>query len=203
MSKRPFRPGARRLAIVTALCGWAVLALQLSLLVDEMGMGEGLWRYLSFFTLLTNIGVAVVASAMAMGKGGWLAGPRARLVMAVAIAFVGIVYWIALAPLYDPQGWALVADIGLHTTQPLLFVATWYAAREGSLTTRDAAAAMGWPIAYAAYGLARGAVDGWYPYWFLDPSQQGWGGTAASIALLSVAFFVLASVFVWLDRRAA
>lgn len=199
---RPAKP-ARAVAAVTALCGWAVLELQLLLLVEEMGLAAGVWRYLSFFTLLTNLGVALVATGVALGLRGWLTGARARLVMAVGIAFVGIVYWVALAPLYDPQGWSLVSDIGLHTVQPILFVATWFLARDGSLSARDAAATIAWPLAYTAYGLARGAADGWYPYWFLDPSQQGWGGTAASIALLSAAFLVLASLFVIVDRRAA
>lgn len=186
---------------VTAIAGWAFLLLQLILLVPEMGIAGGLWRFIGFFTILTNIAVAVVATAMALGQRNWLTSARVRLAVAVAISFVGIAYWLLLASLWKPQGWALVADIGLHTVQPLLFAATWYAARDGSLNKRDAAAAMAWPVAYCVYALARGAVDGWYAYWFLNPVEQGWPGALASIALLSSAFFVLALLFVAVDRR--
>lgn len=191
----------RTIAAFTAIAGWAVLLLQLLLLVPEMGIVGGLWRFAGFFTILTNIAVAAVATAMALGKRNWLTSARVRLAMAVAIAFVGIAYWLLLASLWDPQGWALVADVGLHTVQPLLFAATWYAARDGSLDKRDAAAAMAWPVGYCVYALARGAADGWYAYWFLDPVEQGWPVALASIALLSAAFFVLALLFVAIDRR--
>ncbi|NNC47131.1 MAG: Pr6Pr family membrane protein [Sphingomonas sp.] len=191
----------RKIAAVTAIAGWAVLLLRLWLMVPEMGIAGGLWRFVGFFTILTNIAVAVVATAMAVGREGWLTSARVRLAMAVGIAFVGIAYWVLLASLWDPQGWVLVADVGLHTTQPLFFVATWFAARDGSLGVRDAAWAMAWPIGYCAYALARGAVDGWYAYWFLNPIEQGWPGALASIAGLSAAFFLLALLFVALDRR--
>lgn len=193
----------RKLSAVTAVAGWAVLLLQLWLLIPELGVAGGLWRFVGYFTILTNIAVAVVASAMALGRNIWLTSARVRLAAAVAISFVGIVYWLLLASLWNPQGWKLVADVGLHTTQPLLFAATWYAARDGTLDMRDAAAAIAWPIAYCVYALARGAVDGWYAYWFLNPIEQGWSGALASILGLSAAFFVLALLFMAIDRRSS
>lgn len=193
----------RALAGASALAAWGSLALQLSLIVPEMGWAAGLWRFFGYFTILTNLGVAVVATAMVLGVRRGPAGPKARLVMAAGIAFVGIAYWALLARNWSPQGWQLAADIGLHTLVPLLFVAIWWGARDGSLGKRDALAAMAWPVGYAVYALARGAGDGWYAYWFLDPAAQGWGGTAASIALLAAVFAALAWLLVRLDRAVA
>ena len=46
-----------------------------------------------------------------------------------------------------------------------------------------------------------GAVDGWYPYPFLDPDEKGWA--AVSVALVGItAFFLLVfAVFAYADRR--
>ena len=46
-----------------------------------------------------------------------------------------------------------------------------------------------------------GAVDGWYPYPFLDPDEDGWLGvlvTAVGITALFVAFYVVGRL---VDRR--
>ena len=58
----------RTLAGLTALVAWGGLALQLWLVVQSLGLADGLWRFFAFFTILTNIFVAVVASAMATGS---------------------------------------------------------------------------------------------------------------------------------------
>ena len=51
----------------------------------------------------------------------------------------------------------------------------WILAPNGSLGRRDFAWALVPPVLYAAYAMVRGAMDGWYAYWFLDPSQQTCG----------------------------
>ncbi len=184
--------GVKIFAGLIALMGWTALLLQAWLLVGQMGLGEGLWRFLGYFTILTNIGVAVVASLLALGHRGALTRARARLVFTAAIIFVGAAYWALLAGLWQPTGWQLVADIILHTLQPILFALLWWRMHDGNLRTRDAAAAMGWPLGYAGYALLRGANDDWYAYWFLDPEQQGLGGMSVSLLALSFAFFLLA-----------
>ncbi len=94
----------RTIAAVTALIGWAALALQLALIIDNLGPALGLWRFAGFFTILTNVGVAVVASAIALDNRGALCGPRARLMAATSVAIVGIVYSFALRALWNPTG---------------------------------------------------------------------------------------------------
>jgi len=100
----------RTIAAVTALIGWAALALQLALIIDNLGPALGLWRFAGFFTILTNVGVAVVASAIALDNRGALCGPRARLMAATSVAIVGIVYSFALRALWNPTGLQKLAD---------------------------------------------------------------------------------------------
>jgi hypothetical protein len=76
----------RTLAGLAAIIGWAGLALQFWLILQAMGFGEGLWRFIAFFTILANIGAATVATAVAVDSKGILASPKAKYVSATSIA---------------------------------------------------------------------------------------------------------------------
>lgn len=191
---------ARALAGVTAAVGWAGLALQMALIADTFGPALGAWRFIGYFTILTNILAAVVATAVALGSTGRIGGARARLVAATSIALVGLVYSIALRSLWDPQGYQKLADFLLHDAVPLLFLLMWALSPHGSLDRKDFAWALAPPMLYAAYALARGAIDGWYAYWFLDPGTQSGGELGLSIAVMVAAVGVVAGVLIAIDR---
>jgi len=193
--------GARRAAATAAAAvGWAALALQLALLVDRLGPALGAWRFLGYFTILTNIGVAAVASAVALGRGDTLGGSRARLMAATSIILVGIVYSVALRALWNPTGLQKLADFALHDAAPLLFFGLWVLSPHGALRWRDIGWALVPPALYAVYALGRGALDGWYAYWFLNPAEQSPAGLAASIAVMLAGFALIAGLLVLVDR---
>jgi hypothetical protein len=190
----------RIIAAVSAFVSWAALALQLALIIDNLGPALGLWRFVGYFTILTNVGVATVSTAVALGGGGMLGGARARLMAAASIAIVGLVYSLALRHLWNPTGLQKIADTALHDVTPLLFLAVWILAPHPRLAWRE----IGWgvvpPILYTIYALGRGALDGWYAYWFLNPSEQSPVGLLSTVAVLSCGTALVAGVFVFLDR---
>ena len=188
-------------ALLAALAAWSMLGLQLALTLQNMaaaGLAAGLWRYLGFFTILTNLGVSVVATLMVVRPE--LAGPRVRLATAASILFVAIVYSVALRNIWHPTGWQAVADHGLHDAVPLLFLIAWLLAGHGALKWRDALWVMAPPLAYCLYAFARGAADGWYAYWFLDPHALGPLKLAGSIAVLAAAVLVIGLILTAIDR---
>lgn len=192
-------------AILAALTAWASLALQFGLLANHPSMAEAsyaavLWRFLGYFTILTNTAVALVATAMALRPHTALASPRARLATAVAIALVGLVYSLALRAVWNPTGWQAVADHALHDVTPPLFLLAWALSSHGELAWRDALHAILPPFAYCLYAFVRGAADGWYAYWFLNPEALGPAGLAVSIAVLLSAFLLVALSLIGLDR---
>lgn len=190
----------RALAGLVAIIGWVGLALQLWLIVEAMGMAGGAWRFLAFFTLLANIGAALVAAAVASGATVALARPKAKFVAATSIALVGLVYSLWLRTTWDPQGLQRLADIALHDAVPVLFVGMWLAGLHEQLKWRDLLWALVPPLLYCAYALARGAADGFYAYWFLNPVTQTPGAMAASIAVLLAAVAVIAGVLLLIDH---
>lgn len=193
----------RIIAGTAALFGWAGLLLQLWLLVQTMGVADGLWRFVGFFTILTNMLAAVVATAVALGRPTGLGGARARLMAATSILMVGLVYSVALRALWNPTGLQKVADVLLHDATSLVWLALWLFAPHPRLAWREIASALLLPIFYVLYAMGRGMSDGWYAYWFLNPAAQSPAELLVSILVLLCAFVLMAAALVWVDRRLA
>lgn len=197
---------ARWIAIAGALVGVAGLALQYVILVGDMVADgatalEATWRYFAYFTILTNTFVTLVFISAALGAtAGPLNGPRVELMAVTSILFVCIVYNLLLASRWDPQGWQKVADVIVHQVVPVLFALYWLARPRGLLKWSDAMFAALWPAAYAVYGLARGAFDHFYPYFFMDPSVLPVTRLALNMLGLVAAFLVGALIVVGVDR---
>src|SRR5580704_19483741 len=96
--------GMRIYAITGALLTWFALVLQLYLVIVQSPPGLAMLRelitYFSFFTILTNLLVALVFTAIAVRPAaGWVqffSSPSIQGGTAVYIAIVGIVYQLLL-----------------------------------------------------------------------------------------------------------
>lgn len=199
---------ARALAAITALVAWLGLALQLILLIGQFAdTGESaaaaIWRYVGFFTILTNIFIAVVASAAALAPHHRLASARMRFSALVTILLVGITYSLALRHLAQLAGWDAVANHALHDATPLLFLLFWLAARDGMLGWRDIVWGVVPGFLYFLYALARGPYDGWYAYYFLNPVTLTLPEFLRNIVLLLIGISALAALFVAVDKGVA
>jgi len=184
-------------AAAGALLGWFALALQLYLVLIHSHGGlatlGAVITFFSFFTILTNLLVALVYTAIAMRPAaGWLRFFSSSSVQAgttVYIAIVGAVYQLLLRQLWTPQGAQWVADVLLHAVIPVGYVLYWllFAPRIG-LRWKDALGWLVYPGVYLVYILARGAVSGLYPYPFVDVNVLGYGGVSARAAGLMLVF---------------
>ncbi len=199
---------ARLAAAGGAIVGLAGLVLQFVILYADMTANgstpfEATWRYFAYFTILTNFFVTLVMACAAL-RPDELAGlnaPRVELMAVTSILFVCVVYNLLLAARWEPQGWQKVADVIVHNVVPIIFALFWLARPHGSLNWTDASFAALWPLAYAVYGLTRGAFDGFYPYFFMDPSTISWWQIALNLAGL-VAAFMLGALLLIAGSRA-
>jgi len=194
-------------AILGAGVGLFGLALQYALMyVDLTGDGASplwvTWRYFAYFTILTNTFVTVVmARAAVLPKSHvGLNAPRIELMAVTSILFVCIVYNVLLASRWDPRGWQKVADLILHDITPALFALFWLLRQRTPLRWRFAIFAALWPLAYAVYGFTRGAFDGFYPYFFMDPTALSLPRIGVNLLLL-MAFFVFGAAALVLANR--
>lgn len=202
--------GVRIVAIAGAIIGWAALVLQLVLLngtLAEQGFDFPgvVWRFLGFFTILSNIFAALVLTRAALRPGDLrgLNHPRVEAAALVAIILVGIVYSVALRAVWKPEGWNAVVNHALHDVMPVVFVVFWLMRPHVGLKWSDAAWCLVWPFAYAVYALARGAVDGWYAYWFFDPTKLPVPTMLMSFAMLLGLVLVMSLGVVAIDRAVA
>ena len=192
----------------TALVGALALAalvlqyvLILQLTRDNVGVVLGTVRFFSYFTILSNIAVSLVAFTAAAGRTGFLARARVRGAVALYIGVTGSIYFFVLRHLWQPQGAQWWADTGLHYAVPLAYWAWWLACvPHGTLRWRDVAGWLLFPLGYVAWVFLRGAWVGEYPYPFIDVVQLGWARVGVNALGVMGVFVALGWVVVGLDR---
>ena len=201
---------ARPVAALGALIGLFGLVLQYVLLyaglsTDGASALDVLWRFYAYFTLLTNTFVTLVFARAALKPESFegLNASRVELMAVTSIMFVCIVYNVLLAARWDPQGWQKVADVIVHNVVPIVFLIFWALRPHGGLKWSHAVFAGLWPLAYAIYGLSRGALDGFYPYFFMDPAAASYVQIAVNVVGLFVAFLVGALLLIGISRALA
>ena len=162
-------------------------------------------NYFSYFTILTNLLVGMACVAPVVRPEGRVARfflrPEVRAAVALYVIVMALVYAVILAPIYHPQGAQKWVDHVLHRVVPLMYLADWaLLVPKGSLTPRNAAAWMAFPLVYGGYTLVHGAWAGWYPYPFMAVDQLGYPQVLANVAGMSLGFAGLGLVLVGVDR---
>ena len=203
---------ARSWHLLTAVVTWAALLLQLVLVIrggtvlDEVGppaLGTRLVRFISYFTILTNLLVAVTTTTLALRQDRFPTWWRVlRLNAIVGIAVTGLVHWFLLRPLLDLDGADYLADKLLHVVVPLLAIVGWVVfGPRGKAESGLLWLSLVYPLGWLAYTLVRGAVADWYPYPFLDVGEQGYPRSLLACAGVAVLLLVLTRGAMLLDRR--
>ncbi|QEN88773.1 hypothetical protein FZC33_21805 [Labrys sp. KNU-23] len=201
----------RLLAGVIALLAGGAVLLQVVLGVETVqAQGrsalDGIILVFSYFTVLTNTLVAIVAGAGALlgQKDGFLTAPGTRAAVAIYIFVVGVIFAALLTGLRQMSGLTLAVDNVLHRLVPVLFVFYWLVfVPKGRLRWRDPLAWMLYPLFYVAYSLLYGALAGRYLYPFADVTVLGYGGALANGLVILAGFLGLGLIVVVIDRAMA
>ena len=201
----------RAFSTTAALFGWFALTLQLILTI-QLAVDNGrsvpaaLWQWIGYFTITTNVLVALALTASALGQRGakskFFGRPDVHSMIAMSIVIVSFIYNLLLRQLWHPRGWQLLADVLMHDVMPLLFLLHWWLViPKASLRWRQVGAWQVYPAAYFLYALARGALNGWYPYPFLDVPTLGYGQVLINALVILLAFVAVGLVLVALARQ--
>ena len=200
MSIRSWSPQV--LAGLIASVAWTGLALQLDASTALTGSaGAAILVMLRYFTVITNLALAAILTGAALGS------PNCRRPfllggITLSILLVGIIYGLLLRGLFELDGGAKVADTLLHKVTPVLTAAFWLACvPKGTLRRRDPLLWALYPLAYLAFALTGGALDGFYPYPFIDVVQLGWARTGLNSAAIALGFVLAGYAVLWLEAR--
>jgi len=188
---------ARSVAALIALITWAGLAAQFHAtfaLVDSLGstLAVLLW----YFTITTNLLVAVVFTGIAIGREPF-AHPSLLGATTLSILLVGVIYGLLLQEL---SGGSAIANVLLHMVTPILVPIFWLIfIPKGKLNRRDPLLWAIYPLAYLFYALICGEFTHRYPYPFMNVKELGWGRTILHAFLIAACFLGASWLFVWLD----
>jgi hypothetical protein len=201
----------RSAALAIAVICWIGLLLQIvtSLLRSHREGSAalvGLWRLAGYFTITTNTIVAVLFTILARSRPGnamaWASGAGVVAATTVHILFVGIAYSVLLRGTWHPQGLDFVADEIVHDVVPLLVLLYWWrCVPKGRLRAAQLPYWLMYPAVYLGYALMRGAVEGWYPYYFIDVKAQGYAATFRVAGAIMVVMILMCLGLIAIDRR--
>ena len=184
-------------ALVAIVC-WAGLAIQFAATyAHQHDVAATLWILARFFTVLTNLLLAITMTLVAIGR---KVSPFILGGMTLAILLVGVVYFTLLRGLLELSGGALVADILLHKVSPVAMALWWLLFAPRKALKWDAAVKWAtYPLAYFAYAIARGLYGDKYPYPFMDVGKLGWTQTLINAGGIAMAFILAGFALVWFD----
>jgi hypothetical protein len=158
------------------VCRALLALLALTAIGYDVAAGPGVTDgdYFSYFTVLSNL----FASAMLLLGALRPAAARSRAVellrgaSVVYILTTGIVYLLLLSGHAPAYPWV---NAILHYAMPVAVTADWLLdPPRMRLDLRQTVPLwMAFPLLYIVYTLARGAIVGWYPYFFVNPHRGG------------------------------
>jgi hypothetical protein len=203
--------GQRGCAAVIAGLGWFGLSVQLyfnihDALVKDLSIAPNLIDYFSFFTIETNLLVALVLTFFCLRPQAeqFLTTSSVKSALVVYIIVVGVVYAVLLRNLWHPHGLQLLADMVLHDAIPFLYPFYWLAfLPKGSLRWSDPAWWLVYPVLYFLYSMLRGAAFGIYLYPFFDVAQFGFARVSMNAIVFLAVFFGLGVIVTAIDHALA
>lgn len=189
----------RLFAGLIALTAWAALGIQFYATFGSSGsLSETIWILLRFFTVITNLLVAIIMTAVAMDR---RVSPFVIGGLSVAIGLVGMVYVTLLRGSVVLEGPALLADTLLHYVVPIAMALYWLSiAPKFGLRWHHPLLWSLYPMTYFGYAVARGSVDGRYPYPFMDVTKLGAAQTVLNAFGLAAAFVIAGLLMVAFSR---
>lgn len=190
------------LAII-ALGGWFALITQFYININS-GVApapEIVIRYFSYFTITTNLLVAVCCTILLLSPNSTWARFFSRYTtltaITVYIVIVGIIYNLILRFIWAPKGLQRVVDELLHTVIPLLFLIFWIAfVTKQSLKWKAIVSWLIYPLVYIVFALVRGSFSGHYPYPFFHIGQLGLQQVLVNSVGIAAAFIVMSLLFI-------
>ena len=195
-------------AAIGAVICWLALLLQLYLIIVNRvaSVPETIVRYFSFFTILTNIFVAVSFTQVFLKgineKGVFFVRPKTLTAIAVYITVVGLIYNVILRFLWAPTGMAKLADELLHTLIPLGFILFWLKfVPKQNMEWRNVLSWTIYPLLYLSYTLLRGPSAQWYPYPFVDVITLGYNKVFVNSAMVCVVFIFFSLLFIGIAKK--
>lgn len=196
-----------KLTILFATIAWFSVLMQYYLMIENRvaSIFETTIRFFSFFTILTNLLVALYFTFSLLQKKNSnksiVNKPGTLTAVTVYITIVGLVYQILLRPIWDPKGMQMFVDELLHSAIPIFVIIFWYLYEEKkSIAYKQILKWLIYPIIYLTFILIRGDFSNFYPYPFVDVTNLGLKQVLINSAALTVFFSCVSAGYIKLGK---
>jgi hypothetical protein len=183
--------------------GFAMLAIAavVAQFLDDAGRGVlNPVNFFSYFTIQSNlIGAAALLAAAAARRP--VRSVQVELLRGAAAVYLTVTL-VVFALLLSSTSTSSWMNTVLHRVFPVAVMVDWLLAPPTvGIPFGRSLVWLAYPVAWTAYTMARGALVGWYPYPFLDPSNGGYASVALYIGAIVVFGIVLCALVAGLSRR--
>jgi len=147
---------------------------------------HGLFRPAEYFAYFSIQGTMICAVVLAVTGVRALQGlPETKLLHLVRLSTT--VYVVVISVVYNAllrggagdirdagYHWPVIPNEIIHVWGPIVMLLDWLlVAGFTSVRLRAAFWVVVYPVAWILFSVIRGNVDGWWAYWFLDPTDEG------------------------------
>lgn len=192
-------------AIASLIIVFSLIAELLVIIGLETSVASAIVAYFGYFTICTNIFVAMCVTSQAVQKqSNFCTFFRRSSVVGCAtgsIIIVGFAYHFLLRATANLQGYRFFIDFLLHYVNPVLMLVFWiYYTPPRALQYKQLVHWVVYPLSYLAYILIRGAVIHKYPYAFVNVDVIGYASTLQFAATLTLQFLVVSALLITINR---
>jgi hypothetical protein len=181
------------------LLGFSALITEIAVLVERGRFIPE--NFFSFFTVESNLFASIIllVGAVMLQKKQSKQFVMLRGAATLYMVLTGIVFVVMLSGLQGVELTAVPWDnLVLHYIMPIAVAVDWLIDRPSvKIPFKQALIWLVYPLVYMIYSLTRGAIVGWYPYPFLNPTTNGYIG----IFIASLGIAVLGAGAIWMLTR--
>jgi hypothetical protein len=197
---------------IVAILRWLAAATILSSVVWQVTdrLAHNLFRPAEYFSYFSIQGTMIAGVMLAYtGWLSWTGTPEKRQVTIARVS--ATTYAVVIAVVYnallrDSPGdirdagyaWPVVPNEIMHVWAAVLILLDWLIlSGYGKLRLRASLWVAVYPLAWLAFSVTRGMLDGWWAYWFLNPNEDaGIPGMLQYIAGITVLMIGLGFVLI-------
>lgn len=188
--------------------GWISVVAQFVLIIQnrEAEILETVIRFFSFFTILTNILVALFFTAKifkSFGNRFEILNKKTTLIAITTFIFVvGLVYQVVLRAIWKPTGVQFLVNELLHSVIPVLFLIYWFLfSPQENIKIKEVILWLLYPLFYLGFVLSRGLMSNFYPYPFLNISEIGIAQVLINSVLITVVILFIMGILVVINNQ--
>ena len=197
----------KKLETIGFILSWFAIITQFILIIQnrQSDIPETIIRFFTFFTILTNLWVALffTCKIFPFTKRLTIFNKRGILTaLTTFILIVGLVYQFVLRGIWQPHGMQRIVDELLHTIVPLFVLFYWiiFSGKE-KINFGDTAIWLLYPLVYFLSVLLRGHFSNYYPYPFLNISVIGVEKVLINSVIILLFMLVIMAILVGVKNK--